>query len=187
MRSRLLDKLYNAFNRDPNVQKAFAIWHADGVAWQLTDRRLVVHSGAGALLADLAVAGTVADVVAGLTSQGVTVNDVRSGVMGFHASVLVESSGTAANNIKGFIDAHRSILWALISSYAQEVGVAADMVPQAIRQATLQTAEGDWLDYWGGFFGIQRRSGQADASYLALIIPDTLRQANTRSAVEKPI
>lgn len=148
---------------------------------------MVVRDGGGGVMCSLALTGQVSDVVAALDAAGVVVTDVHAGMLDLHASVLIDGSGASPTNIPSWIEAHRSVLWAIVSGYAQEVGVASEAVPEAIKQATLSTAEGDWLDFWGIFFGVERPAGMLDPAYLSLIVTETLRARSNRYAIEQAV
>lgn len=187
MRNRFLSSLYNAFNRDPDSAVAFSLRHWSGLSWAVKDEVLTVYSGNGALMCSVELTGLVVNVIATLEASGLVVTDVHAGMLDLHASILVDGSGSEPSNIPSEIRAHRSVLWAIISGYAQEVKTAADAVPEAIKQATLSTAEGSWLDYWGGMFGVERPAGQTDPLYLSLIVSETLRARSNKYAIEKAI
>lgn len=179
MRNRLLDRLYSALDRDPDAAVAFSL--EGGMAWSIQSRCLTISAANGQPLADVALAGqTVASVVAALA--GLPVVNINTSLLALSADVLIDGAGTVEP-----IQAHRSVLWALMSSYAAELEVATASVPQALAQATLSTAEGDWLDFWGQFFGLERIAGQEDAQYLTAILRETLRPRSNKYAIEQAV
>lgn len=76
------------------------------------------------------------------------------------------------------------VLLGFLAAYAQALEAAAVDVPLALEQATLATADGDWLDYWGMQFGVYRPEGMNDAAYLARIVGETTRPRANRFAIE---
>lgn len=188
MRSRLLDNLYTAFNRDPGEVVAFTLSHAGGVAWSVSDRELKVFTEAGVPLVTVPLAtGLLSGVVAALTGAGVTVENINPSLQSLHSSVLIEGSGIESASNGNIIYAHNSVLWAILSSYAIEVNTAGDAVPAALDQVHMDRAQGDWLDFWGQYFAVERVAGQGDAAYLSTIILETLRPRSNKYAIQTAI
>jgi len=188
MRNKLLSHLYSGFNQDPDPILAFEIWHPDGAAWNVKNRQLVVSTDAGSVLTsiNLESVGTVWDVVCRLMDVGVRVSRINADTVDSSALILMDGAGRESqytNSIYGY----RSALWGLLEGYATEVQSAWYAVPQALEQARLHSADDDWLDLWGSYFGVTRRSGQADASYLATIVAETLRAKSNRYAIENAV
>jgi len=186
MRNKLLGYLYGAFDRDPDAATVMTLTHPDGVTWSVAGRRLVVNTETDAPLADIDLSsGTVLQAAVQLAQVGVGVR-LKSAFSGLSALVLVDGAGTESvftNVVRG----HRSVLWALMDSYATEVQAAADSVPQALLQARMHTADGYWLDFWGGYFNVVRRPSQNDSDYLAWIVAETLRKKSNKYAIESTI
>jgi hypothetical protein len=186
MRNKLLGYLYGAFDRDPDAATVMTLTHPDGVTWSVAGRRLVVNTETDAPLADIDLSsGTVLQAAVQLAQVGVGVR-LKSAFSGLSALVLVDGAGTESvftNVVRG----HRSVLWALMDSYATEVQAAADSVPQALAQARMHTADGYWLDFWGSYFNVVRRPSQNDSDYLAWIVAETLRKKSNKYAIESAI
>lgn len=188
MRDKLLSNLYGAFDRDPDASVAFAISHSLGISWSLLSGKLSVATSAGTPLASIQVGQlTINGVSEALTLSGVTVSSLNPALAQLSALVLIDGNGASSPNEPCMLNGHRSILWAILSSYAVEVEDAASRVPLALEQARLHSADGEWIDFWGGFFGVARRPGQLDADYLALIITETTRRRSNKFAIENAI
>lgn len=188
MRSRLLSTLYSAFDQNPHAVSAMTLSHPDGVDWSLVNRRLVVRTEGGELLVDfdLTTVGTVLNAANILMAAGVLVSSIRSESATLSAVVLMDGEGRESQ-LTNVISGHRSALWGLIEGYATELQSAESAVPQALEQAKLHTAKGDWLDFWGIYFSVLRRSGQTDDAYLASIVAETLRAKSNKYAIENAV
>lgn len=188
MRSELLDRLHSAFDRSPDAAVALAITHAQGVAWSVARHRLVVSTEDGSALADLSLLDkTISQLASALTSAGVTVSYINPAMSALHAAVLLDGGGVESESNGSLLRGHRSVLHALVDAYAVELEDLGDRVPRALEQAQLHSAVGDWLDFWGGYFGVSRAAGQDDAAYLQSIIAETLRPKSNRYAIERAI
>ncbi len=80
------------------------------------------------------------------------------------------------------------VLNALLQGTANVLGFAYSLYAYAYLQSRIKTATEGWLDMiaadWFGTF-LQRRQGQSDASYRALILAWILRERGTRYGLEK--
>lgn len=188
MRSRLLSTLYSAFDQNPSAVSAMTLSHPAGVAWSLTNRRLVVSTEGGAALADidLGTVGTVVNVAAVLATVGVLVSNIRSESATLSAVVLMDGEGRESL-LTNVLFGHTSALWGLIEGYATEVQAAEYAVPQALQQAKMHSAQGEWLDFWGTYFAVPRRARQTDEAYLASIVAETLRAKSNKYAIENAV
>ena len=187
MRNTLLDHLYTGFDRDPDAVVALTLTHPGGVLWSVTDSRIFVATESGSPLADLPLDGTLDELATSLTNAGMTVSFRNPELASLNCRILIGGSGSESSRSGNVIYAHRSVVWALMSAYSTEVEVAAELVPPAIEQAYLHSADGDWLDYWGEFFKIPRHTGQNDADYLTTMVRETLRHRSNKYAIENAV
>ncbi len=187
MRNRLLGYLYGAFDRSPDAIGVMTLSHANGVVWEIANRTLLVGTTTGQTLASIDLANeTVGHVAELLSASGVNVSRLNSEFISLSACILLDGSGSEvvhANTIVGY----RSVLLALVDGYATEVQSATDAVPNALEQAMLHSADGDWLEFWGSYFGVPRRAGQDDAHYLGWIITEVMRNRSNKYALENAI
>jgi hypothetical protein len=76
----------------------------------------------------------------------------------------------------------------LLNGIAAALSLIYGLIAYAKQQTRIKTATDGWLDMIAGdWFGVslQRRTGQTDASYRALIVSSLLRPRGTRNAVTK--
>ena len=76
-----------------------------------------------------------------LVTDGFTVESLSSQFLGLSAVVLVEGSGDQGQSNGDHITGFTSLLWVLLSGYADEVLGAREQVRQALLQMVIGTAE----------------------------------------------
>jgi len=174
----LIDRLYGAFDKSPDAVTALTL-PSTGISWSIADRQLTVTSGTGSTTVALTGA-TIGDVAATLTDAGVpTVASIP--MESVSATVLMDGTG------KNIITGHRSVLWAILSAYATELQYAKSQVPNALEQARLHSASGEWVDFWGEYFGCLRPVGMTDADFLRYIVATLMRKKTNAIAIEDAI
>lgn len=80
-----------------------------------------------------------------------------------------------------------SLLLSHLDAVGSEVFLAATQVLNALDQMSTTTADGEWLDEWGGYFGIPRNSGEPDRYYGSRIIAEVIRPRENNVAIASAI
>jgi hypothetical protein len=174
------------FDAAPAAELAFRLSHADGASWEIADRVLTATAGMLSVTHDLRQY-TVGGLAAALVADGFTVESLSTKFSGLSAVVLVEGSGDQAQSNGDHITGFTSLLWVLLSGYADEVLGAKEQVRQALLQMVIGTAEGEWLDLWAALYGVPRLPGEADAALRIRIPREAFRARNNARAIELAI
>jgi hypothetical protein len=163
MLERLLSSVYSAFDKNPNAQIAFRARHAAGLAWQVRDRVLTASTEAGAPLAVIALRDRTLDEVAELlAAAGCQIVYQNPDYAGRAADMLLSGSARQSQSEGDAFKAYDSLLWSLLDAYAIALEDADADIVAAIRQLYMGTAEAEWLEVWGDYFGVARDDGEAD-------------------------
>ena len=175
-----------AFDKEPGAELALQIRHPDGAVWKVADEVLVVAAGAierTYRLGDYTLAG----LAFALAADGFEVPTLSSQWASRSALVLVEGDGDQGVSNGDHLSAFTSILWALLSGYADGVREAEYQVAQALRQMVITQAEGEWLDLWGMLYATPRLPGESDAAYAPRIPREAFRIRVNARAIELAI
>lgn len=190
MLSRLLESLYSVIDKAPEKVLALRVRHPDGLAWVVSGRRLVVTTEAGGVqVADVDLESvTVDELASALSTAGCDVLYQNPDLSSRLAAILIDGEGRESVSNGDHLYAYSSLVWAIMDAYAVELETAErDGIDGGLRQAYMHTAEGDWLDYWGEYFGIPRDDGELDAPYLRRIVVEVLRPRNNAIAIEAAV
>lgn len=188
MLDRLLDSTYSAFDKDPNAQIAFRMRHPAGLAWKVRDRVLTASTEAGAPLAVIALREkTIDGVVELLAAAGCEIVYQSAEYSGRAADSLLAGSGRQSASDGDAFRVYDSTLYSMLDAYAQALEDADVDIAAAIRQLYLGTAEGEWIDEWGGYYGLQRDQGELDDDYRVRILVETLRPRVNAIAIQKAV
>lgn len=184
---KLLRLLNSVFDKDARAFTAFRIRHESGrLRWRIEDR-VLTGSVDGVGLFEVALAGyTIRTLLEHLaTLPGITViSRVSTEQFGLSAGALMDQSGDQASSNGDQVLAFTSLLWAYLEAMAVELREARRQIDEALLQMSAKTAEAEWLDEWGGYFGFPRKGGEADASYSKRIVEEVLRPRGNNKAIE---
>lgn len=183
-RERLSRHLYpSGLDLSPEGVVALRISHFLGLAWVVADDRLTVTIGGSSPLPSFPLTVSFAALSATLRAAGVRVDYANADLAARSAATLVSGSGTDATPLVAF----QSNLWALLDAYGVEVRSAETNLEAALAQLQVDTADGEFLDFWGEFFACPRLPGEADATYSARMVAEVLRPRNNRYAIENAV
>ena len=184
---KLLRLLNSVFDKDARAFTAFRIRHESGrLRWRIEDH-VLTGSVDGVELFEVALAGyTIRTLLEHLaTLPGITViSRVSTEQFGLSAGALMDQSGDQASSNGDQVLAFTSLLWAYLEAMAVELREARRQIDEALLQMSAKTAEAEWLDEWGGYFGFPRKDGEADASYSKRIVEEILRPRGNNKAIE---
>jgi hypothetical protein len=156
--------------------------HGDTLSWGVRDGVLRVTEAGVSRWFELGT-HTIESLAAALRASGFDLH-VPDEMLPFSASVLLEDRDRLGwDNVLGF----RSLLWVFLHAYSGELSDVEFHVKQALRQMVIWQAEDDWLDVWGGLYGVMRRDGESDASYQRQIPAEAFRRRVNALAIEKAI
>ncbi len=100
------------------------------------------------------------------------------------ARILMDASGDQALSNGDHLNAFTSLTWVFLDAAAVELKAAREQIYQMLRQMAVPTAEGEWLDEIGGYYGVPRREGEIDSLYGPRIIDEVIRPRNNNKALE---
>lgn len=184
MLPRLLASCYRALDKSPFSQVAFRCSHQSGFAWEVTGRKLYANTETGTLLVEVATeTATVAEAYSTLQSagcQGVYLNPDMSDLS---AAALVSGHGRESDSDGNAVYAYTSLLWAMLDGMALALEHAGAQIPEAILQCNYADCGGEFMDFWGIYWGFMRMEGETDADYLARTIAAILMPKNNAYAM----
>lgn len=184
---KLLRLLNSVFDKDARAFTAFRIRHESGrLRWRIEDH-VLTGSVDGVGLFEVALAGyTIRTLLEHLaTLPGITViSRASTEQFGLSAGALMDQSGDQASSNGDQVLAFTSLLWAYLEAMAIELREARRQIDEALLQMSAKTAEAEWLDEWGGYFGFPRKDGEADAAYSKRIVEEILRPRGNNKAIE---
>lgn len=160
--------------------------HAAGVQWVLGNSQIVVTIGSNPPQT-LDASGSVQDLLNDLLDLGVTTTFTNPQLLAVPASALVWGNGSDANSASAALSLFSSSLWVLLDAYGVELNEAERNLIEALDQLYMDTADGEILDVWGGYFGVPRKSGEQDEDYYPRIVREVLRPRGNRFAIEQAI
>jgi hypothetical protein len=183
---KLLGSIYRAFRKDANAYLALRINYSGGAfSWTVADGVLTGVSGSTTLFTLDLSQYTLSTLATALRAiPGVTVPYLTSGNTSLSARVLIDATGDQSASNGDHLMAYSSTLWALLEPFASELVAAALQIKQALLQMSLTTASNEWVDEWGGYFNVLRKSGETDAAYAARIVVEVLRPRGNNVAIE---
>lgn len=184
---KLLGYLNSVFDKDARSFLAFRLRHvSDAFHWQVSERVLRGYDGGFELFVVQLDGHTIRTLVEHLASMdGITViGTATSDQLSLSAAALIDAEGRQSASNGDWVQAYTSIVWAYYEALSVELVEAKRQIGEALRQMSVKTAEADWLDEWGGYFGFPRDEGESDAKYAERIIAEVLRPRGNNKAIE---
>lgn len=184
-REQLASNLYRSvLDLSPQGAVALRIAHDDGLLWRVSDEALTVIVG-GEEPRTYQLAGTLGGLATALAADGIDVLYINGDLAPRASATLVagEGGGSSASQLVAF----QSNLWALLDAYGVEVRAAKVNLAEALDQLDIGTSDGEFLDFWGGFFAVPRLPGENDALYRVRMVEEVLRPRSNAYAIQNTI
>lgn len=186
---KLLRRLHRVFDLDPARFLALRFDSTTGpMRWKVADARLTtsgVTAPATPLDLDLTqytIAGLANEIAA---RTGYEVHYLADpDLANLSARCLIDGNGDPAESNGDHLYGYTSLVWAYMEAMALELGEAEAQIPEALKQLSLKTAEGAWLDEIGGYYGVAREVGEPDSVYGPRIVAEVLRPRCNNVAIE---
>jgi len=180
---KLVDYLYRSFSKDPERFLALRIRSAGSLSWSISDGVLSVTTLLG--VTTVALADHTLSSLAGLLSStpGVTV-EYLAGDSHLSARVLLDGGANQNDSNGDHLYGYGSLLWAYMEPISVELVEAENQIVNMIDQMSITSADAEWLDEWGGYFGISRSSGESDSAYANRMIIEITRPRANNKAIE---
>ncbi len=190
--SKLLGFLNKPFSRDPEAFLALRLRYLGGtMQWTVADGVLttVVTGGPGVNLSIDLSQHTVASLAGVLSlAAGYLVPYVAGAAQnGASALRLLDGTGDQMASNGDHITAYGSILQAWIDACAVELDLAEQAINALPSEMNTATADGEWLDFQGSMYAVERIPGEPDRQYGSRIITEVLRPLSNNVAIEAAI
>lgn len=182
----LLSWLPRFFQKDPLPYLALRLNRFG--TWRIASRTLTVtpgpdNPGAPTRTYDLA-AFTVAGLANQLSADGYDPLLEAGPDQGLlSALVLLDGEGDLSTSNGNALYAWSNLLFAYLMPMAAELDQAQVQIGNMLLQMETQTAEGEWLDFIGSYYGVPRKVGEADRPYGERIIVEVLRPRANNNAI----
>jgi hypothetical protein len=184
---KLLGYLHGVFNKTPAEFVAFRARHfSDAFRYVVSDFVLECFDGDVSLftanLNNYTLLG-LAEFIGNQSGMSVSYHgdDVTRTLS---ARVLLERSSAQIDSNGDQFIAYSSLLWSYLDSVGESLATARFDIVSALDQMSIKTADDDWLDEWGGYFGIPRISAETDTSYANRIVIEIMRPRGNNKAIE---
>jgi len=189
---KLLGYLNRVFDKGPDAALALRLrYDGSAMSWTVADGVLTttVTGGTGAALRVDLAGFTVGTLSVFLAAQpGYTVPFVDTGeLLGLSALALIDATGDQAQSNGDHLTAFRSVLWSYMTGQATELTSSRAAIGEALLQIAATTASDTWVDEHGGYYGIPRRNGEADAPYAARMVAEITSARGNGVAIAEAI
>ena len=166
MINRLISYLYQSYDKSPHDVIALRVSHVDGFAWNVNNRILIAATEAGLVLSEIDLRSlTIRQLADSLISVGCSVTFINPDTDGRSAFTLLNGVGRESISNGDALRVYDSLLWSYLDSYGIELDDAGEQIANALSEINYSTATGEFLDFWGQYWGIPRLAGEIDATY----------------------
>lgn len=184
---KLISYLHSVFDKSPIPFVAFRARHvSDDFRYEINEFALDCYIGdAHVFSANLEdhTLESLSDFIESQSGMSV-VYRAPSDQLWLSARILLEGSGAQIAPNGDCFFAYSSLLWGYVGGVAQELRGADITIGSALGQLSIKTASVEWLDEWGGYFGIPRKSSESDLAYSERMIFEILRPRGNNKAIE---
>ena len=189
--TKLLSFLNRVFDKNPQRFLALRLSYDGQMTWSVRDAVLTTHvvGGSGEALVVNLRQYRLAELMNFLGSQdGYSVlYSAPPDLAGLSARTLLDGDGDIGKSNGDHLYAYTSPLWVYLEAMASELDAARLQITEMLRQMVTKTAEGEWLDEIGIYYGVPRMPGEADRPYGDRIIAEVLRPRSNNVAMEMAI
>ena len=187
MLDRQLLSLYSALDKSPNSRIALRVRHPERMTWAIQRRKLTIGTEVHGDFSPIDLcAHSVQSLSRWLEDHGFQILYLDLELASRNAAALLAGRGGESLSNGDALYAYDSLLWSLLDAYALELEGTQDNIDAALLELYIESADGEWLDYWGEFFGLPR-GGRTDDVYRRYLIDETLRPRSNAIAIEKAV
>lgn len=186
---RLLGRLTRKYDRTPDAVLALRLSYSGGsMVWTIADDTLTtaVVGGMGSNLSvDLTqyTLNTLAIFLAGQPGYSVLYLD-QTGYANQGAIALVDGSKDITSTNGDHILVARNPNWAYMNAAAKELSLARIAIQAAPAEMSTTTADGEWLDVLGSYYGVPRELDEQDETYSPRIPAEVILPRQNNTAIE---
>lgn len=185
--AKLLRALNRVFDKDARPFLALRLSYQGGLTWQVADGILTtaVTGGPGAPLAVDLSAYTITSLVGFLAAQpGYIVPYADSSDLAqLSALVLVDGSGDIGQSNGDHLQAYTNPNWAFLDAAADQLTAAQTAIAALPAEMSTTSADGEWLDLLGSYYGVPRNLSEVDAQYGPRITGTVLQPRSNNIAI----
>lgn len=184
--TKLLDYVHDAFNKEPDSFVALRVRHtSEAFSWQVSERTLTLYDNLAILHTIDLTQYTLQSLVSYLAGLGgITIVYADTDRIHISASSLIDGAGYQAQSNGDILLSYQSTLWMYLDALATELVDAKNRIIAMLDQLSIKTADDEWLDEWGGYFGVYREAGETDSIYSNRIIAEVIKPRGNNKAIE---
>lgn len=188
---KLLGFLNRVFSKDPDQFLAFRIDYDGGMSWKVFEGRLYTNVSGGSgtdLNIDLSAytLSTLAAYIATQDGYSVSSNVTDSRAIRT-AQILIDGTNSPAASNGNCLYAYSSLTWSYMHANAMQLVKAKTDIVEMLKQMSLQSAESEWLDDLGDYYGVRRLAGEPDTIYVDRILLTIVRPKGNNIALAMAI
>jgi hypothetical protein len=187
----LLGYLNRVFDKDPHQFLGLRVdYGGSALTWTVAGGTLTLESADGFINISVALAGyTIASLAALLsTYNSLTVTGIpMDGTQNLSALTLIEGSNSSDNLNGDCIYAYSSLVWAYMGAMEQQLTAVAAAILALPLEMSTNSADGEWLDFIGGYYGVPRLPGEPDQLYGPRIPAEVVAPASNSLAIAQAI
>lgn len=187
---KLLGNIHSAFDKDAHSFVAFRARHvSDEFYWVVEENVLTGYVGSEQIFSFNLIGRSIWDLVnlIGSANGMRVVYAADRNDLGISAATLVDGTYRQRESNGDNFRAYTSLLWAYLHAIAVELGIAKQSIQSMGDQLVVKTAEGEWLDEWGDYFGVTREADESDQDYGTRIIVEVIRPRGNNKAIEQAL
>jgi hypothetical protein len=185
--SKLYGYLYRSFSSGAGDFRVLSFSGTSAIKWRILDTLMVVEHGAGVSTFDLSTV-TIYQLqhrIDRLSALSVSYYDPQAGNLS--AMCLLDGSGSAGAGETVELFAFSSLVWTFLDAASKALKAAKTNIETMPAQMSIKSAEDEWLDELGGYYGVPRNNGEVDAGYGARIIYEVLKPKNNNISIEEAV
>lgn len=186
---KLLGFLHRIFEKDPGQFLALRLSYDGAMTWSIADGVLttVVSGGSGQNLSVPLATFTISTLATYLAAQpGYSVPYVDgTELFDLAAVALLDGAGDINASYGDHLYGYTNWIYSYVDTAGSELAEAKTQLGNALQQMNVITAEEDFLDEQGSYFGVPRQQGELDAAYSVRMVQQILRPLANNVALQE--
>lgn len=185
---RLLRRINGVFDKTPDAFLALRLRYDGQMSWTVDDNALstTVTGGTGAALSVNLESHTLSSLSTYLAAQpGYSVPLPSSELLS--ATVLLDASGDQDTSNGDHLFGYQSVLWSYFEAVSKELATVKNAIQEAVTQLSTKTADDNWLEEIGSYYGVTRNNDEPAEQYGNRIISTVLMPRGNNVAIAAAI
>lgn len=183
---KLLNYAHQILSKSPDRFIALRVRSSGSLSWSIEDATLVLVTAIESISVSLADY-TIASLAEFLSSKATVSVEYMAPESHLSALVLIDGAANQNDGNGDCLYGFGSLVWAYMEPLAAELTESRNQIGNMVDQMSIPSADAEWLDEWGGYFGIRRLAGETDAIYGPRIIAESLLPRGNNIAIEMAI